>query len=847
MKLPILWPVSFLNSYSGVSDEPSQGWRTVDEGSKKDMKKMLGGGWTPRITRAASAVILGLALTATPVFAVAAEQPATTAAATTQDAATTEAAQSATTAATTDAATTQMATTASASQQATAAADNGATDAAQPVAVAADTVQVTRGGQQFIDAIKSEASTIELTGNGEDGNGLFNFFNTSIFGKPNYNATHGTTPGSVNIDHDVTIVNKTGKPHAYLYGIEFNIADGAKLTFQDVNINDARNEGSPYGAVKPITVQPGGSFETKGTGDIVTDNGRGEGYAIKLVSSEDASKPATAVLGAAPSGFMAKVGGRTGWTEDNKGNYGGTYCVTAGTNSKLTITDGRFTAENAKYQAIQSSGTVIINPTEEANFNTNGNADNLGTVRIDGTNDGQPTGAKLVAHDTQFGYIEPGGFAKVGDVEIKATLQLEGAAKAYLTDSAVSTISDSKVGEFPAVYLDTAANLYEQETTESSGPVTYSTNFDTPSFGDIKSEYVGDYLTSGQYKASAHFDSQNSVSESVTDASKSRGLWKLNDKPSSDDLEALVAAKANKLTDEATESATDSSDPAQGATVTANLPLGKSQVYGKYEIAKNDDTSIKGDGHAYAYSTVHELQAGWDVSAYRANGTYTAPEVGATSGIEGDTAPDGYVFAGWYTQGGDLRTGQPNNSDTFTSGIEGIKALSKPGLGSYAAQHVLAKDVKSGYAYAKFIPASLVDAKAQYKTEGASSAVRFLGAVESYNYNGMAFDVTQYDADGKQLGSKSFTTTTAYDYVLANVNGQEDQKQYGTDIFKATAYGSKDQLPLLITRAYWKGLGPSFNGKFKVTASLTTPDGTVVKGPAKTFIVNNGKVTAVNQ
>lgn len=811
-----------------------------------------GGGWTPRITRAASAVILGLALTATPVFAVAAEQPATTAAATTQDAATTEAAQSATTAATTDAATTQTATTASAtaaaaSQQATAAADNGATDAAQPVAAAADTVQVTRGGQQFIDAVKSGASTIELTGNGEDGNGLFNFFYTSIFGKPSYNATRGTTPASVNIDHDVTIVNKTGNPDAYLYGIEFNVADGAKLTFQDVNINDARKWGSIYDAVKPITVQPGGSFETKGTGDIVTDNGRGEGYAIKLVSSSEASKPATAVLGAAPSGFMAKVEGSTGWTEDNKGNYGGSYCVTAGTNSKLTITDGRFTAENAKYQAIQSSGTVIINPTEEANFNTNGNADNLGTVRIDGTNDGQPTGAKLVAHDTQFGYIEPGGFAKIGDVEIKATLQLEGAAKAYLTDSAVSTISDSKVGELPAVYLDTAANLYEQETTESIGPATYSTNFDTPSFGDIKSEYVGDYLTSGQYKASAHFDSQNAVSESVTDASKSRGLWKLAGQASSYDLEKLVAAKADKLTDGATESATDPSDAAQGATVTANLPLGKSQVYGKYEIAKNEGTSIKGDGHAYAYSPVHDLQAGWDVSAYRAKGTFTAPKAGATSGIGGDVAPEGYVFAGWYTQGGDLRTGEPHNSDKFTSGIEGIKALSKPGLDSYAAQHVLAKDAKSGYAYAKFIPASLVDAKAQYKTEGASSAVRFLGAVESYNYNGIAFDVTQCDADGKQLDSKSLPTTTAYDYVLANVNGREDQKQYGNDIFKATAYGSSNQLPLLITRAYWKGVDPSFKGKFTVAASLTTPDGTVVKGPVKTFVVNNGKVTADNQ
>ena len=801
----------------------------------------------PRITRAASAVVLGLALTATPVFAVAAEQPSTTAAATTQEAATTEAAQSATMAATTAAATTQAASSASATQQATAAADNGATDAAQPAAVAAGTVQVTGGGKQFIDAVKSGASTIELTGNGEDGNGLFNFFYTNVFGTHKYSATSGTTPESVNINHDVTIVNKTGNSYAYLYGIEFNVADGAKLTFQDVNVNDARNVGSPFNAVKPITVQPGGSFETKGTGDIVTDNGEGEAYAIKLVSSSDASKPATAVLGAAPSDFMAKVGGRTGWTEDNKGNYGGTYCVTAGTNSKLTVTDGRFTAENAKYQAIQSYGTVIINPTEEANFNTNGNADNLGTVRIDGTNNGQPTGAKLVAHDTQFGYIEPGGFAKVGDVEIKATLQLEGAAKAYLTDSAVSTISDSKVGEFPAVYLDTAANLYEQETTESSGPVTYSTNFDTPSFGDIKSEYVGDYLMSGQYKASAHFDSQNAVSESVTDASTSRGLWKLAGQASSYDLEKLVAAKADKLTDGATESATDPSDAAQGATVTANLPLGKSQVYGKYEIAKNDGTSIEGDGHAYAYSLVHDLQAGWDVSAYRANGTYTVPEAGATSGIEGDTAPQGYVFAGWYTQGGDLRTGEPHNSDTFTSGIDEINALSKPGLGSYAAQHVLAKDAKSGYAYAKFIPASLVDAKAQYKTEGASPAVRFLGAVESYNYNGIAFDVTQYDADGKQLDSKSLTTTTAYDYVLANVNGREDQKQYGKDIFKATAYGSKDQLPLLITRAYWKGLDSSFNGKFKVTASLTTPDGTVVSGPVKTFVVNNGKVTAVNQ
>lgn len=779
-------------------------------------------------------MILGLALTATPVFAVAAEQPATTAAATTQDAATTEAAQSATTAATTDAATTQMATTASAtiasaSQQATAAADNGATDAAQPVAAAADTVQVTRGGQQFIDAVKNGASTIELTGNGEDGNGLFNFFYTSIFGNPSYNATRGTTPASVNIDHDVTIVNKTGNPDAYLYGIEFNVADGAKLTFQDININDARKWGSIYNAVKPITVQPGGSFETKGTGDIVTDNGRGEGYAIKLVSSSEASKPATAVLGAAPSGFMAKVEGSTGWTEDNKGNYGGSYCVTAGTNSKLTITDGRFTAENAKCQAIQSYGTVVIDPTDDASFNANGNGDDLGTVRIDGTNNGQPTGAKLVAHDTQFGYIAPGGRANVGDVEIKATIQLEGAAKAYLTDSAVSTISDSKVGEHPAVYLDTAANLYEQETTESNGPATYSTDFDTPSFSDIKSEYVGDYLTSGQYKASAHFDSQNAVSESVTDASKSRGLWKLDDQASVDDLEKLVAAKADKLTDGATESATDPSDAAQGATVTANLPLGKSQVYGKYEIAKNDGTSIKGDGHAYAFSPVHDLQAGWDVSAYRANGTYTAPVAGATSGIEGDTAPDGYVFAGWYTRGGDLRTGTANNG--YVSDVLPKELQLKEGAADQAA---LVKDATAGYAYAKFVPASLLDVKSEGPTTkptgGSTWIARFMIAKESYNYNGATFKIEELDNTGAATGRKAvINTLNNWDYVTAN-----GAKTYASDVY-AKQLPEGFSSPLLWCRAYLKGIAADFDGSFKVTPSWTTMDGTVVTGPSETI------------
>lgn len=473
------------------------------------------------------------------------------------------------------------------------------------------------------------------------------------------------------IDHPVTIVNKTGNVNAYLYGATFTVQDGGKLIFQDINIDDARNEGSNNPAVKAVTVQPGGYFETKGTGDIVTDNGKDEAWAVKLEGSNDPAKKATAVLGAAPSGFMAYIG-EDGWTADNAGNYGGTYCVTAGLNSDLTITDGRFTAENAAHQAIQSYGSVTIKPaSDDVVFSTNNwgeNAGPVGTVEIDGTLDGKATGAKLNATDTAFGYIAPGGSAEVGNVAIKAALQLNGAAKAYLANSTVNAIVSTpengwKVGTLPAVWLDTDAKLYEQEE-ESSGPVTFSTNSDTPSFSEVESKFVGNHQTSGQYKASAHFDSQNAVAEDVKNPTLARGLWQVTDPTvPTDDLESLVNAQGvSKLTDGAEVAATDPSEPSQGATVTANLKLGVSKVFGKYEITKNDDTSIQGDGHAYAYSKVYDLQAGWDLTTYHSGETFTAPAAGTGNvGIPTESIPDDEVFAGWYQ---DARLTQPVDKNT---------------------------------------------------------------------------------------------------------------------------------------------------------------------------------------
>lgn len=560
--------------------------------------------------------------------------------------------------------------------------------AAPATAVAAEqagpTVQVTGGQTQFTDAInRSHASVIELTGNGDDGNGMFNFWK-NILG--NWSQT-GSTPQTINIDSDLTIVNKTGNANAYLYGASFVVKPGAKLTLVDVNIDDARNENSTNVAVPAITVQAGGSLETKGKGDIVTDNGRGEAWAVKLEGSNDASKKAVAVLGAAPTGFMANIG-EDGWTADNAGNYGGTYCVTAGLNSVLTITDGRFTAENAAHQAIQSYGSVTIKPASDTAWFNKDNYDGgtLGTVEIDGTLNGQATGAKLNATDTALGYITPGGSAQVGDEAIKATLQLNGAAKAYLANSSVDAINDSKVGTLPAVWLDNDATLYEQEE-ESSGPVTFSTDSDIPSFSNIESEFVGNHQGNGQYKASAHFDSQNAVAENVKDPNLARGLWQVTDPTvPTDDLESLVNTQGvSKLTGDAEEVATDPSDPSQGATVTANLELGVSKVFGKYEIIKGDDTSIQGNGHAYAYSKVYNLQAGWNLTTYRSGATFTAPAAGTGNvDIPTESIPDNEVFAGWYQDAG----------------------LTKP----------VDKSTKDGYAYLK-----------TFKTADLAQDVKFLG------------------------------------------------------------------------------------------------------------------------
>lgn len=696
--------------------------------------------------------------------------------------------------------------------------------AAPAPAVAAEqaegvTVKVTGGQDQFTDAInRSHASTIELTstdtGTGDDGKGMFNFWK-NIFGNWNQSGTRAET---VNIGYDITVVNKTGNPNAYLSGVQFNVQPGAKLTLVNVNIADVRNIGSTNETVKPVTVQPGGEFVTQGKGDIVADNGKDEGYAINLLGSEDPKTPAKATLGAAPSGFLQNIdinvnNETNGYLNSLEGNYGGTYCVTANKNSQLTITDGAFTVENGQYQSIQSRGTVTIKPAENGYL---ANGGTLGTVLLNDAN------AKLVANDTLFAYQDFTG-EDAGDIAVKATLQLDAAgAKAYLTDSTVWPSSeDDKIKAKPAVYLADGATLYEQETVES--PVsTYSTGSDSPAFGDdFKSVYEGDHLTKNQYKAQVTLPSENNgVKEDVTNANLARGLWKLADNAEFNDLESLVAAKRTKLTDGAQESATDG-----GTVLSANLELGKSQVYGEYEIAHNDNTSIAGEGHAYAFSQVHDLQAGWDVSSYRSGATYTAPKAGDKNAEVDETAPEGYVFAGWYTKGGDLRTGDAGNKWQHDPNIPNAPAQSD----DPASKHALPADQKTGYAYAKFIPASFLTAKAQKETveAGKSYNVRFLSAVDGYNYKSIQYKIEETDAQGTVQQRQPVlggTTTKAYDYLTA-----DGKKAYAPNYFNISG-DANGKYASFFTRWVVQDVKADFKGGWKVTVSLVTPDGTTVEG-----------------
>lgn len=178
----------------------------------------------------------------------------------------------------------------------------------------------------------------------------------------------------------------------------------------------------------------------------------------------------------------------------------------------------------------------------------------------------------------------------------------------------------------------------------------------------------------------------------------------------------------------------------------------------------------------------------FDISDYRENQESHAPGNNNELALDVYTdypAKDGYVFAGWYS---DIKHMLPLDAET-----------------------------KTGGAYAKFVPEKLMKAVAQvsvntvYMSDKAGSALRFVAAVDSLDYDQIGFRL-------KNPAGKTYThaSTKVYKSLSAHV--------VGGDILTPGYFGAQGQYMFALTLG---GL-ENQDDKFTATPFWITKDGTKV-------------------
>ncbi len=180
-----------------------------------------------------------------------------------------------------------------------------------------------------------------------------------------------------------------------------------------------------------------------------------------------------------------------------------------------------------------------------------------------------------------------------------------------------------------------------------------------------------------------------------------------------------------------------------------------------------------------------------DISAYRTEGAYTAPE------------KDGYVFAGWF------------RDEDCTSPV--------------------AVDTVSGSAYAKWVTEDVLSVKAQVLagTTAASEStdLRFLTTVDSLDYQKIGFRIT---INGN-------TNTPASTSVYKTITARSDGAVVAKD---PTVFSEVSEY--FHTYTITKIPSSAFGTEITVTPCWTTLDGTVANGVARTLTVNEIISTIAN-
>lgn len=179
-----------------------------------------------------------------------------------------------------------------------------------------------------------------------------------------------------------------------------------------------------------------------------------------------------------------------------------------------------------------------------------------------------------------------------------------------------------------------------------------------------------------------------------------------------------------------------------------------------------------------------------DISQYRTEGNYTAPE-----------APAGYIFAGWFSD------------KTCTTPIE--------------------KNTTSNGAYAKFVDANLLTVKAQISVgiteESELSSIRFLTSVNSLDYSKVGFKINIHKDTG--VDRRDYSSRIVYKTLSAHLGNETVTKT--PKIFCHTATYFKAQVIQKIPK-------DSFDTPFEVTPYWVTLDGTTVYGPTSVKTVQQG-------
>ncbi len=206
----------------------------------------------------------------------------------------------------------------------------------------------------------------------------------------------------------------------------------------------------------------------------------------------------------------------------------------------------------------------------------------------------------------------------------------------------------------------------------------------------------------------------------------------------------------------------------------------------KAYIDENLKVGFQTDNGGLTYVYFAENPVEYDVSEYRANGTYTYPE------------REGVVFAGWYT-----------DPDYTTP---------------------LGENVTEGKAYAKFVNANVLTVKAQISagTDATSEKtnLRLVTTVDNTMYRNVGFSIM---LDNNSIGDDR-VSTKVYRQLTARANGEEIT--YSPKEFS-------DESGYFMTYRFTDIPNDIFGKEFKVTPVWTTLDGTRVTGTIRTFCISD--------